>query len=580
MDTLFARLATLPEKAFGTVVHLGAGEGQALEYFSATPPQRLILVEGDPDRAAALRARTAHLEAVEVRAEVVSARGGPATWRRYNLPSLDGYTDASSLSVYYPRLREVERRSRESTSFAALLERLQLSPDSDRPALLVVDLPGVGCDLLKSASTDALSAFNIVVVRDCSDAKFGDGAGHAAALASLRLHHFLPVMVDAESEPLWPVAICRFDAARYQRLRVAELRAVIEQLHRQVEEAAKTASQEKAALLAERETLRSSASQTQTELAALATERAQLAEAFAKVEDEAKIATQERTASLAELEALRNSAAQKQAELVAVATERTKIAEALDRSRERISGLETEAGEHASRLAAERAARSAEREAASAVASQLEEATQRAASQTSLADKRYLEIAELKQSRSALEERALALEADCRELGREAEQLRSAAEAARREADEARSAKADVDQELRALTGRNEEWSRAREADRLRIGQLESEVQALQAKAADLDKQRAEQEHWHHENAKWAQSLKSENDLLAAELQPLRGAQEALTAASAELRAVKGELESRTVERDARQRLLDIEIMKAEAQLDLIKDVLIREKNF
>jgi hypothetical protein len=31
---------------------------------------------------------------------------------------------------------------------------------------------------------------------------------------------------------------------------------------------------------------------------------------------------------------------------------------------------------------------------------------------------------------------------------------------------------------------------------------------------------------------------------------------------------------------ESRQRLLDNEILKAEAQLELIKDVLIREKNF
>jgi hypothetical protein len=38
--------------------------------------------------------------------------------------------------------------------------------------------------------------------------------------------------------------------------------------------------------------------------------------------------------------------------------------------------------------------------------------------------------------------------------------------------------------------------------------------------------------------------------------------------------------QAQQADRDARQQLLDIEILKAEAQLELVKDVLLREKNF
>lgn len=51
-------------------------------------------------------------------------------------------------------------------------------------------------------------------------------------------------------------------------------------------------------------------------------------------------------------------------------------------------------------------------------------------------------------------------------------------------------------------------------------------------------------------------------------------------AESEALRQQVDQLQVQVAERDQRQRLLDEELLKAEAQIDLIKDVIIREKAF
>jgi chromosome segregation ATPase len=82
------------------------------------------------------------------------------------------------------------------------------------------------------------------------------------------------------------------------------------------------------------------------------------------------------------------------------------------------------------------------------------------------------------------------------------------------------------------------------------------------------------------ENAKWARSLSGELDVLKPELAALRDERATLSAQLAETQSQARALRQQMDDRDARQRLMDNEILRAEAQLDLIRDVLIREKNF
>lgn len=84
-----------------------------------------------------------------------------------------------------------------------------------------------------------------------------------------------------------------------------------------------------------------------------------------------------------------------------------------------------------------------------------------------------------------------------------------------------------------------------------------------------------------------AAAVRTEKDRLDQDFAAARAARDAalvqVKELSAQLGGVRSELEAARAslaDRDVRQRLLDAEIVRAEAQLELVKDVLLREKNF
>lgn len=105
--------------------------------------------------------------------------------------------------------------------------------------------------------------------------------------------------------------------------------------------------------------------------------------------------------------------------------------------------------------------------------------------------------------------------------------------------------------------------------------ELENELLLLQ-----LTQERDDQARLHLENIKWVESLNlkvKEKDL---EIDLLKQ-QTAETQQQVEHWQQKVEsMESQILEKNHRQHLLDNELVKAEAQIELIKDVLLREKEF
>ncbi|MEO8332083.1 MAG: hypothetical protein ABI479_06585, partial [Gallionella sp.] len=130
---------------------------------------------------------------------------------------------------------------------------------------------------------------------------------------------------------------------------------------------------------------------------------------------------------------------------------------------------------------------------------------------------------------------------------------------------------------------------------------LSAEKSRLEQQLEKLTKERDEQAKWHLDNKKWAEGLSADKSQLEQQLAQLTNAREEQTRLANERYL---QIQQLTVERDQkskmlaesqqkfsdfeqqrgelehRQRLLDEEMIKAEAQLDLIKDILIREKAF
>ena len=123
-----------------TLVYMGAGSGSELNTLLALQPQRLLLIEADPQLASALQARTATLKQIQVLNTAVSGHPGPAIFHRYNLPHAGSLHPASGLLELFPGLKTVGQLQMKSESPVTLLQPLQMVAEQEN--LLIIDLPG------------------------------------------------------------------------------------------------------------------------------------------------------------------------------------------------------------------------------------------------------------------------------------------------------------------------------------------------------------------------------------------------------------------------------------------------------
>jgi exonuclease VII small subunit len=216
MNALSEYLATLADQPLGTLVHIGAGNGRDLEGYDALAPDRLVLVEGDPDAAAELQRRVAHLPWAEVHARPVAAQAGPLAWNRYTLPGLNGPLQTGTLSAFYPRLRLFESRTLDAVALPELLAGLSLELEPGRVHVLVLDVPGQEGSLLASLPQQQIVKFGFVLLRGVREALLPWGCASTQAVGQLRAGCFDVMAGAVEQEPLWPVALLRFNAQRHQ----------------------------------------------------------------------------------------------------------------------------------------------------------------------------------------------------------------------------------------------------------------------------------------------------------------------------------------------------------------------------
>ncbi|HEX5686729.1 MAG TPA: hypothetical protein VFY73_22195 [Ideonella sp.] len=287
----------------GTVVHVGAGTGAVIEDYRSLNPARLLLLEGDPDSAAALREHAAAEAVVEVFGDVVARRDMSLHWYRYTLASMNGPVDRSDLVRFYPRLRLLGAQPLKAVAFDRWLAQAVGELDDEHSHVLVMDVPGQEAVLLQALPHALLERFEVVVLKGCAPL-VGEGVMPAAfAAARLRERSFEALGDNHDADPLWPVSAWRFDVhgAQVRRLRASVLRLEEEQRR------ANLALQERdAALSAAREALAAAENLAEDRAAAIETLRAaqrERDEAMAALVDEQHLqaAQRERDEAMAAL---------------------------------------------------------------------------------------------------------------------------------------------------------------------------------------------------------------------------------------------------------------------------------------
>jgi hypothetical protein len=311
MDELFAWIAEVPKRPLGTVLHIGAGSGAVVDAYAALGPQRVVLIEGDPESAAALRVATAPHAWAEVVESVLAPASGDAAWHRFDLPRFNGLHVPARLGWHYPRLRALGDQTLPTTAIASL-ELLQQPASDGATDLLVLDVPGQEVALLAALEPGRLQRFAWLAVRACALDDDSEGATAARVAEAAQRHGYRPVRRRGEIDPAWPLAFFELDPTR---LRIERLRARAATL----EAALAQSRQAEARWRSEHGALNEQFRRLQREMERFVVERDQLTEA--SVKDKARLRAERdelverRTTLRAEMESLRAKLADRDRQL-------------------------------------------------------------------------------------------------------------------------------------------------------------------------------------------------------------------------------------------------------------------------
>jgi hypothetical protein len=245
-DTASSSLLSLADKPLGHVVVVGAGEGEDLPAWIDLGAQRVVLIEGDADRAESLRLSVARRADVGVVLEVVSPDGGPVEWRRYTLPALDGPLGIEGIAIHLPRVHAKSTESRPSVALHRLLDEIVSDASDDRSHVLVMNVAGQEAALLRSLPRCTLTRFDLIIVHGCRVSRDGVVPNCRDAVEGLLQEFYGLHSFDAGATPLWPTAALRLDRTRLTAVELHERLDEVTRLKAEAESARDEAMQQAA----------------------------------------------------------------------------------------------------------------------------------------------------------------------------------------------------------------------------------------------------------------------------------------------------------------------------------------------
>lgn len=135
------------ETSISTIVHLGAGLCRELKNFLTYNPEKILLVEADPERAEALKNNVVDSDNIEVYHTAVSQSAGKATLHRYNLADVNSLSKPTGLLELFPGLKELESLEVKTLPPSQLIASCDLDDNGDN--WLIIDTPGEEMRILK-----------------------------------------------------------------------------------------------------------------------------------------------------------------------------------------------------------------------------------------------------------------------------------------------------------------------------------------------------------------------------------------------------------------------------------------------
>lgn len=222
------------------IVHIGAGECSELDGYLALQPQRIVLIEADPDEARKLVRRAADRSEVEVISVGVAEFTEKKKLNVFNLSDWNSLRMPAGLRGLFPGLRLLREIEVETVSPAELMERIGLNPEGNN--WVIIDAPGEESTVLKGLRESGYLARFERIVLHCGHSILYEGAEIAGTLLQV-LHEdgYDIASLDEGDDPDLPHWVLQRNPHRLENL---ALRKNMESLQHQLREQTQTSSRE------------------------------------------------------------------------------------------------------------------------------------------------------------------------------------------------------------------------------------------------------------------------------------------------------------------------------------------------
>ncbi len=546
------------------IIHLGAGRCSEMATYLGLNPTQITLVEGDLPKAEYLQKKHLSAANIHVIPKVIAANVTTVDFYSYNLSDANSTCAPAGLLEHYPGLRLLKKQPIQTSDVCLLLQQQNLQGTNN---LLVIDLPGQEADILKALfNSDQLGAFEHLAIYSNQYPLYENEAHLRKSGYNLR-------QKDADQDPDRPFNL-------YQ---INPLHTPLQQTKQQLLDLEKQSNRDQQALTALQQQLQIQQMQIQAESLnweKLAEERDSLQQQAAEFEQQlqaqqasTQAERQAREQLLAERDSLQQQAAELEQQLQAQQAQTQAESLNWEQLAEERESLQQQASEFEQQLQAQQTITRAERQTNEQLTLERDSLQQQAtefeqqhqAQQASTQAERQVKE-QLMLERDSLQQQAAELEQQLQAQRASTQTERQANEQLLAERDSLQQQAAELEQQLQAQQA-----------------STQAECQAKEQLGKECDELKAERDSAIHDGQSTLQRLehiKKEHQeierILVQQKSHLIETQNKYDALQHKHQLLLAE----NAQTQQRQQQLDSELLKAQAQIELIKDLMLREPSF
>ncbi|MBV1863503.1 MAG: hypothetical protein KUG74_03620, partial [Rhodobacteraceae bacterium] len=219
---------TLGTAPVGLMVHIGAGLCDVLDIYLDATPEKIILIEPNPEAVEELAAEIQEHSVVNLIAAAISENDGRAHLRVLNFADLSSLRVPTGLIDLLPGVRVVNEPMVDTLSFNSLRQQLP-EISADKANWLVIEAPGEELTIAKALlETQSTELFQNIILRCSQTVTFEGSAPAPEVLQVLRSAGYKLENSWVGEDPDWPYFQLHLDAVAIENTRLKAQNAEIQ----------------------------------------------------------------------------------------------------------------------------------------------------------------------------------------------------------------------------------------------------------------------------------------------------------------------------------------------------------------